>query len=299
LRLDLLPRAEERFEQAIALDPKFALAHCEYEFHILFLAIVGVLPANQALPRARSLTQKALELDPSLAEGHAMMGAMASLECDWKEAEKCFRVAMARDPVPAFVRPHYGMGFLLRTGRPAEAVQQLELALREDPLNFLLLANRAYCLAADGRDDESAGAYRDVLELNQSAFSQLGLASYHASRGEFDQALAAGEKAHALAPQYPDALGLLAGLLKRSGDARRAEELLEKLQPADAYGVPRGLATYHWVLREFDAEADWIEKAIDQRDPYGAAHLRTWYGRELRSTPHWARLMRKLNLPES
>ena len=29
-RPDLLPRIKECFEQAIALDPKFALAHCEY-----------------------------------------------------------------------------------------------------------------------------------------------------------------------------------------------------------------------------------------------------------------------------
>jgi hypothetical protein len=53
------------------------------------------------------------------------------------------------------------------------------------------------------------------------------------------------------------------------------------------------------VLQEFEAEADWLEKAIDQHDPYGALFLRLWYGRELRSTPLWAGLMRKLNLPES
>jgi hypothetical protein len=92
---------------------------------------------------------------------------------------------------------------------------------------------------------------------------------------------------------------LLAGLLKRAGETRRAEELLEKLRPTDAFGVPRGMAVYHWALQEFDAEADWLEKAIDQRDSYAAAYLRLWYGRELRSTPRWAGLMRKLNLPES
>jgi hypothetical protein len=53
------------------------------------------------------------------------------------------------------------------------------------------------------------------------------------------------------------------------------------------------------VLREFDADADWLEKAIDQRDAYAAGYLRLWYGRDLRSTPRWAELMRKLNLPES
>lgn len=92
---------------------------------------------------------------------------------------------------------------------------------------------------------------------------------------------------------------MLAGLLKRTGETRRAEEMLGRLQPTDAFGAPRGLAVYHWVLREFDAEANWLEKVIDQRDAYGAVYLRLWYGRELRSTPRWAGLMRKLNLPES
>ena len=77
-------------------------------------------------------------------------------------------------------------------------------------------------------------------------------------------------------------VGLLAGLLKRTGDTRRADQLLHTLQPADAFGVPLGLAVYHWVLHEFDAEADWFEKAIDQRDPISPMLLRFWYGAELR-----------------
>ena len=53
---------------------------------------------------------------------------------------------------------------------------------------------------------------------------------------------------------------------------------------------PEALALYHWALGEFDAEADWLAKAIDQHDPYGGIYLRVWYGRELRSTPRWAGL---------
>jgi tetratricopeptide (TPR) repeat protein len=146
---------------------------------------------------------------------------------------------------------------------------------------------------AAGRDEEAAEGYREALELNPGTVGALGpLAAYHASRGELDQALVLCEKTYALAPLFPHVIGLLAGLLKRTGETRRAEELLGKLQPSDAFGAPRGLAVYHWVLREFDAEADWLEKAIEQRDLYGAAYLRYWYGRELRSTPRWAGLMR-------
>jgi len=53
------------------------------------------------------------------------------------------------------------------------------------------------------------------------------------------------------------------------------------------------------VLGKFDVTVDWIEKGIDQHDPGAVLMPQLWYGRELRSTPRWAGLMRKLNLPES
>jgi len=298
-RPDLLAHAKECYEQAIALDPKFAQAHCEYGNYFWGLALAGALPANQALPMIRSLAEKALELDPSLPDGHAMSGIVAVyLEYDWKEAERRFRLAMARDPVSVNVRLYYTW-YLQLVGRPTEAVQQMNLGLQADPLNLTLRQNRAVFLAGARRDEEAAEGFREVLELNPSmVLAQLALAALHASCGELGQALALCEKAYAVAP-LPSGIGLLAGLLKRTGDVQQAEELLQKFQPADAFGVPRGLAIYHWVLQEFEAEADWLEKAIDQHDPYGALFLRLWYGRELRSTPLWAGLMRKLNLPES
>jgi eukaryotic-like serine/threonine-protein kinase len=298
-RPDLLAHAKECYEQAIALDPKFAQAHCEYGNYFWGLALAGVLPANQALPMIRSLAEKALELDPALPDGHAMSGIVAVyLEYDWREAERRFRLAMARDPVSVNVRLYYTW-YLQLVGRPAEAVQQINLGLQADPLNLTLRQNRAVFLAGAWRDEEAAEGFREVLELNPSmVLAQLALAALHASRGELGHALALCEKAYAVAP-LPSGIGLLAGLLKRTGDMQRAEQLLQKFQPADAFGVPRGLAIYHWVLQEFEAEADWLEKAIDQHDPYGALFLRLWYGRELRSTTRWAGLIRKLNLPES
>jgi serine/threonine-protein kinase len=297
-RPDLLPRIKEYFEQAIALDPKFALAYCEYGGYFGAMALVGALPANQAMPMMRSLAQKALDLDSSLPEGHAILGYVAAcLEYDWKQAEQRFPLGMARDPIPVFVRLYYVMGYLLPTGRATEAPRQIDLAVQGDPLNLTLRVYRALALAAAGRDEEAAAGYREVLEFNPAVPAAQGaLGAYHASRGELDQALVHSEKAFALAP-VPQAIGLLAGLLRRTGDTRRAEALLAKLDP-EAVGAPRGLALYHWASREFDAEADWLAKAIDQHDPYGAIYLQVWYGRELRSSPRWAGLMRRLNLPD-
>ena len=299
LRPELFPRARECFEQAIALDPKFVLAHCEYGIYFMMMVVLGLVSPSEGWSMVRSQAQRALDLDPSLPEGHAMLGAVAgSLEYDWKEAERQFRLAIAHDPVPVNVRLYYSL-HLMKIGRSGEAVQQAELGLQEDPLNILLRINRASYLAAAGRPEDAVKGWREILELNPSVVLALfNLAGRHASLGEWDRALPLCEEAYVLAP-LSRVVGLLAGLLKRTGDTRRADQLLHTLQPADAFGVPLGLALYHWVLHEFDAEADWFEKAIDQRDPISSMLLRFWYGAELRTTPRWAGLMRKLNLPES
>jgi Tfp pilus assembly protein PilF len=149
-------KADPCYEQAIALDPKFALAHGEYGNYFGSMVLLGALPANQGLPNVRSLARKALELDPALPEGHSMLGVVAAfLEYDWKEAERRFRLALARDPITRLVRLTYATCYLLPTGRPGEAVQQLEHAIQEDPLNTTLRGWRAACLAAAGRDENA------------------------------------------------------------------------------------------------------------------------------------------------
>jgi eukaryotic-like serine/threonine-protein kinase len=297
---DALPRIKESFEQAIALDPKFALPHCEYGIYFLMMAVLGSMPANQALPLVRAHAQKALELDASIPEGHAMLGlASAFLEYDWKEAERHFHTAMAHQPVPPLVRTLYALSYLTPAGRATEAIQQMELALQEDPLNPLMQIQQAITLVAAGRDEDAARRLLEILEMDPTVGPANGyLAVYHLVRGDMDQALAFQTKAFAQSPTVPNAIGGMAGLLARTGDTAGAEALIQKLRP-DAFGAPRALAIYHWMLGDLNAMADWMEKAINQHDPTILSMLRQWYGRELRNTPHWARLMRKLNLPEN
>src|SRR6185295_18151781 len=90
----------------------------------------------QMMPLVRAHAQRAAALDPSLAEAHAMLGVVAAVyDYDWTGAATCFRRAMTRDPIPSLTRFNYGLHYLLPLGRAAEAIEQLELGLRDDPLN--------------------------------------------------------------------------------------------------------------------------------------------------------------------
>jgi eukaryotic-like serine/threonine-protein kinase len=129
-------KAKDYFEQAIALDPQFALAHVELGLHFCLTAIATILPARQAMPLVRAQAQRALEIDPDLPEAQAMLGVVAALfDYDWLEAKRRFQLAMAHESLPWFVRFAYAAWYLTFVGRYDEAVSEFRGALQADPLN--------------------------------------------------------------------------------------------------------------------------------------------------------------------
>ena len=286
------------FEEAILLDPEFALAHSAFGNYFLQLAIYELLPAHDAMPAVRIEARKALDIDSSLQDAQAMLGVVHGLyEYNWTEAEHLFHLAMAGDKVPPQVRTSYGFCYLFPVGRYSEAIEQYEQALTGDPLNLLRRLDLAICYRAAGRSADALTELHKVHQLDESfwpAYFLLGIV--HASLGNITEAAAFGEKAHSLAPWATANIGAFAAMLKLAGNVSRSEALLQKLLPGDAYGAPLGLAHYHLYCGELDKAIDWTQKSIEQRHPavlfFLNVHMQTF-----RSSPRWPGLARVLNLP--
>ena len=289
-----LARCRAYYEQAIALDPEFALAYSELGLTFVSIAINGTQPAHEAMPLLRAAAERALEIDPDLAEAHAGLGTVAAVyDYDWKEAERRFRLATAREPVPPEVRHLYGFFCLLLLGRAREAADEHERALQQDPLNLLFRMALGVCYRASGRGAEGTAELHKVVELDEDfVWALLWLGLGHAARERFTDALPFAEKAYALAPWNTTVCGLFAGVLARLGQASRSEQVLENLLPGDRYGAARGLAVFHLLSGEIERSVDWTLKAVDQRDP----GVMIAAGRALRSSPRWPEVARKMNL---
>jgi tetratricopeptide (TPR) repeat protein len=211
---------------------------------------------------------------------------------DWKEAERRFRLALAHDPVPPRVRTWYGFFYLLSIGRTEEAVEQMEQGLKGDPLSVRARCVLAWSLFGAGRLAEAQAESLKCLEFEENdVLSSFTLAITYARQEKWTEALHFAEKA---TPMIPQAIGALAGILKRMGEVKRAEELLQKLMPCETYGAPIGLFYFCFVCGDIDRAADWLEKAIQQRQPNAALFASIYF----RSSSRWPELASLMNLPE-
>jgi TolB-like protein/tRNA A-37 threonylcarbamoyl transferase component Bud32 len=294
-------RARGYFEEAIALDPKFAKAYSGLGSYFFARAAMGWTPAHETIPMIRTALTKALDLDPMLPEAQGMLGAVAALyEYDWTEAERHFRMAVAVEPVPVEVLYEYAR-CLTFSGRAGAALTQVRKALDQDPLNAVLRYWMGVILRALGRDDEGLIEVSRALEAMPHFAIYNEIAMAHASKGKFSEAMAAAERAVAIAPAEDKiAPAILAGLLKLTGGgADRERALLDRLD-SRVYGTAIGFAVYHLICGEVDQAADWVVKSIEER------YLGTLFftnasplSNSLRSSPRWPGLAKMMNLPES
>jgi TolB-like protein len=290
-------RSRECLEQALALDPEFALPYVGLADYHFALATVGGSPSHEAMPRARELAQRALEIDPDLPEAHAMLGIVAGhYDYDWSEAERRFRLAVKREPLSPHLRQWYGTFFLFATGRVDEARLQLSRVIEEDPLCQMWRLMRANLLPSVGLEHEALDDARKAVELDPGfwlGWADLGL--LYARQHQHTEAMQCAEKAMAGAPWCPYSIGVMAAALANEGQADRAQPLIVALR-GDAYGGPLGLAVYYLGRGEIEEALEWSGKAIEQRFPAMIPRLIRPFEPSLRRSAAWPGVLKKMNL---
>jgi eukaryotic-like serine/threonine-protein kinase len=285
---EALRRSKECLEQAIALDPEFALPYVGLADH--YFTGTHFERGHELVPRARKLALRALELDPDLAEAQGMLGVLSGLcEHHWSESERWFQQAMSRPTVPWHVRLWYSSFYLVPVGRMEDARREAERARQDNPLGQIVYWSLATALEGLGLDEETQAACNKMAELDPQFWFGMWVAGMHEGVcGRTASARMWAERVYSLSPRSQYAAGLMAGVLRLSGEEARAELLL-----AESSSVAR--ASCHLVCGEFDDAVTWAGRAAD--DGYAlAAFIFMPYKRLLNQSPGWPELLKKLNL---
>lgn len=253
------------FEQAIALDPKFALAHTGFADCYLVMGIFGMRPPAETLPRARDAVLKALQIEPRLAGAYATLGQIKlQYDRDWDGAEADFARAIALNP--SLSEPHLYWGVLLgMRGELDRGLEELKQAQQLEPLLTMAKTRAGSLLYFAHRYDEAIAQLKESLALDDRpgiAHATLGRAYLHT--GRYDLALA--EFAKIRGPT-PGSFGDVGQALALSG--RRTEALAELdrvLTLSTQRYVPAGdIASIYASLGDSDNALVWLETALQQR----------------------------------
>lgn len=294
-------KAISYFQQAIAIDPSYALAYVGLaDAHVSALA--ANLPSNEFFPQARAAAQNAIEIDDTLAAAHAQLGFITFwYDWDWSTAENKLKRALELDPDGADTHLFYAH-LLSNTGRHAEALAEAKRARELDPLNLRTNALEGQFLIHAGRTDEALKRLQETLEMDSNYFlAHLYLSSAYIEKGMYSEATSEARRAREISgarSTYSEAF--LGYALAKSGKEAEARSVLDGLlkSSAERYVSSYDIALVYNGLDQHDEALAWLERAYAQRTPPMVFLKVEPKWNNLRSDQRFQDLLRRVGLSE-
>jgi adenylate cyclase len=158
---------------------------------------------QESIEKGIELGQKALAMDDSLPTAHGQLSLFYSLKGEHERAIAEGERAVALMPGGATVNWYYGIS-LLYGGRPEEAIQVLQKAIRLNPLgesNIFLYIGHTYRVI--GRFEEAASEYKKALQLApDNIFAHLGLVATYIMMGREQEARTEAAEVLRISPKF-------------------------------------------------------------------------------------------------
>lgn len=260
------------FQQAIDLDPNYALAHAGLAEAYNTLSFYGQLYPADAFPKAKELAERALEIDPELAEAHIALAFVKTYyDWDWKGGEESFKRAISLDPNNVTAHHLYAYYLIIQT-RYEEALQEIQKALSLDPLNLIInrtLGDFYYHM----RDYENAEAQLlRTLEMNPTfTFTHAYLGLVYLQKGNCDSAIIELQNEIRYALGTEDlAMAWMGYAYGVCGNRQKGLEIIGELieRSLTRHLPPSYFSWIYFALEEYDKGYMWLDKALDEQDPW-------------------------------
>src|SRR5258705_5928333 len=170
---DGFARAIVCYQQAIALDPNYALAHAGVAAYHNWLGVFSVMPFAECAAAAYEAAATAVEIDQTLAESHAALGqAILCRDFAWASAEHQLLRAIDLDPNYPPARIWYALQLAME-GRFSESLREAHTAKDLDPLAVISRFSVVWCSYHARRYDEAARLARLTLDTEPQYMMML------------------------------------------------------------------------------------------------------------------------------
>ena len=293
-----IKKAIEQFQQAIDLDPNYALGYVGLADSYLQLEQYAGAPASEIMPRARAAVDRALQLDDSLSEAHATSASINQKLWRWTEAEEELKRAINLNPNYPTAHHWYAYYFYIQR-QFDDAMREINRAYELDPLSAVISENVANVYLLKNDLNSAIKQVQRTIELDPDfadAHYILGFA--YLKQGRNDEATAEFQKAVDLSHRASTYLGNLGYCYAVTGRRAEALSILKELEEKYSKGESSGqfLAGVYAGLGDKDQAFAWLEKDFQQRS--GQLPTIAWrlHFDGLRSDPRFVDLLRRMGL---
>jgi len=256
------------FQQAVKIDPGFALAHAAIADAYNTLSFYGYLAPKPAFLAVNQAALQAIQIAPNSAEAHTALAINNfAFTWDWAMAEQEFLRAIEINPGNPTIY-HSFASFLLAMGRFSEANDNLKVALKLDPLSPLINTSIAYPSFFSRQYDQAINELQAAIDLEPHfplAYKILG--DSYTEKGMYEDAIAAYKKYIDLIGAQPIQLAYIGRSLALSGKRQEAVKIIRRLKIISngSYVSPTSFAVVYSSLGEVEQAMDLLEESYRDR----------------------------------
>jgi DNA-binding winged helix-turn-helix (wHTH) protein/Tfp pilus assembly protein PilF len=291
-------KAIESFEQAIKVDPGYALAYSALADSYVSFDFYGILPPWETSPKAKTAAINALVIDDTLAEAHTSLACVKVMyERDWSNAEKEFKRAIELDPYYAHAHKWYSH-FLMAMGRIEESYAESQIALKLDPLDDSVNQYLGWHHIHARQFDRAIAQLEKTLANNPDFFlARVTLGMAYEQKGEVAKGIEEFKKAYKL-EKNAVVLGFLGHAYAGAGNIGEAQRILAELEELSKrrYVPPFSIGLIYTALGRNTQAFEWFERAYAAQNEW----MNWWKVAPevdiLRSDPRFTAMLIRLNL---
>jgi len=258
------------FEDAIAMQPDYALAYAMVAEAYGYLGSTSQVSPHKAFAIVKDYAEKALQIDDSIAEGYAAKASrLLYYEWKWKEAYENLQRALELNPgaIPVYRMLGY---YYITMGRKEDAVKIYEDAVKLDPLSATLNHGLGNMYIFVERFDDAITQAEKVLEIDPAMRIGIELKAWAIGlKGDWEKALNLFEEVHRLTNHPLKGLmgvGYALAALGRREEARECIRKIEERQRIEPDIVLDGdLVGMNFAIGDYDKVFYHLKRCIERR----------------------------------